>query len=63
MFCWKSIGNDFEVKVLKIGFNIINQFLITTSSDRDERLQFAIGRLYEGLESYPDAYELKVIVS
>ncbi|CAI2186090.1 3969_t:CDS:10 [Funneliformis geosporum] len=46
--------------------NKINQFLNTSSvhndgENGDTRLQFAIQCLYEGLELYPDAYELKFL--
>ncbi|CAG8590104.1 7831_t:CDS:2 [Funneliformis caledonium] len=60
----KKVASEESRKDLTHYVNIINQFLRTSSvliegENGDTRLQFAIQHLYEGLEFYPDAYELK----
>jgi hypothetical protein len=58
----KNVTSEASRKDLIHYVNIINLFLNTSvHTDGDTRLQLAIQHLYEGLEFYPDAYELKVI--
>ncbi|GES77510.1 hypothetical protein GLOIN_2v1564992 [Rhizophagus clarus] len=58
----KNVTSKASPKDLIHYVNIINLFLNTSvHTDGDTRLQLAIQHLYEGLEFYPDAYELKFL--
>ncbi|CAB4378958.1 unnamed protein product [Rhizophagus irregularis] len=58
----KNVASEASRKDLIHYVNIINLFLNSSvHTDGDTRLQLAIQHLYEGLEFYPDAYELKFL--